>query len=355
MAIEISATDLKAMENFARTRGLQFRQDGRNTRIIAPPANTAARSRQVTTKEVMQGNVMKEIRKNGIKAFVSNLLGRKDTEKERRRFLQSYYNCVLPKEVHAAVEMAIIAVLNRHMFEEWGLFEHFEKGLTNSILLYGKPGTGKTMICESIAAILDKNLIKVSSGDIQSPMPGKTERNIRDVFANAKKNDAIIMFDECDSVLYDRDSVGPILGAETNTLLTEIERFEGTIVLTTNRLHVLDKAMQRRIMAKVHVPEPNKEARMQIWKNLLPPKMPIEPLDFDMLSDMEMTGGDIKNAIFLSAKEAISHYQDKVTKINVLNAVKSVLDSKNEYAKTRPRRVGEEEIRSSLSKVLRSG
>ena len=132
------------------------------------------------------------------------------------------------------IDEALTVVLNSDKFEEWGINEHFEKGLTNSILLYGPPGTGKTMVSESIASVLGLNLMKMGTGDIQSNIPGKTEQNITDCFKQAKDEKAVLLLDECDSLLYDRNAVGAILSAEINHLLGEIENFDGIVVLTTN-------------------------------------------------------------------------------------------------------------------------
>lgn len=283
--------------------------------------------------------------------FVKNLL-KSEPDKTRAKWLRTFENCILPQDVRDAVDEAITTVLQADKFDEWGINEHFEKGLTNSILLFGPPGTGKTMITESIAAVLGKNMMKLSSGDIQSNIPGQTERNIKDSFEKAAKNDAVLLLDECDSILADRSTVGAILAAEINALLTEIERFEGVVVMTTNRRHTLDPALQRRIISSVELSEPTLEARKQIWKKLIPKKMPIaKDVDTDKLAIVGLTGGEIKNAILVAAKKAIAKNASGVSMKNFLAAVESIHKAKAEYASTRPQRVRSSTVGSTTDTV----
>lgn len=275
---------------------------------------------------------------SSVTEYVKKLIGI-ETDGERRKWLQTFDNCILPKDVRDAIDEALTVILQSHMFDDWGINEHFEKGLTNSILLYGPPGTGKTMVAESIAAVLDKNIMVIGSGELQSNIPGQTEKNIQKAFQQATKENAVLMFDECDSILADRNHVGTILAAEINCLLQEIERFEGVCVLTTNRLHSLDPALQRRIIAKVELGQPSMEAREQIWKKLLPPKMPIEELDYKELAAAELTGGEIKNAILLSARKAIARNETMVSRKTFQEAIAGVVKAKTDYARTRPRAV----------------
>ncbi len=281
------------------------------------------------------GKVLEYKPGSGIRAFVRELL-KTDIDKERIRWLKTFENCILPKHVQEAVDEAITVVLMRDKLVEWGLTEHFEKGLTNSILIYGPPGTGKTMISESIAAVLGKNLMKITTSSIQSNVPGETERNIEKSFKKAKNENAVVLFDECDSILSNRDDVGTIMAAEINCFLTEIERFDGECILTTNRLHTLDPALQRRIIAKVKLDTPNQQARKQIWGKLIPKKLPLDKeVNFNDLAKDVLTGGEIKNSILIAARKAIAKNKDNVTHKNFEDAIDSILDAKEDYAKTR--------------------
>jgi SpoVK/Ycf46/Vps4 family AAA+-type ATPase len=271
-----------------------------------------------------------------IEKYVTGLLKTENKNTTRYKWLKTFNNCILPQEVKSLIEECLIVVLRSDRFEEWGLNSHFEKGITNAILLYGDPGTGKSMVGESIAGILNKNILKIDSGVIQSNVPGETERNIKENFELAKKDNAVLFLDECDSLLYNRDCVGAIQSSEINTLLTEIENFNGVVVLTTNRLYKLDPALQRRIIAKVNIPLPSQKAREQIFKKLIPPKLPLNSdVDIKELSKYELSGGEIKNTILLASRKAIAKNEDNVKMAFFLDAVNGVIKSKNEYNYTK--------------------
>ena len=91
------------------------------------------------------------------------------------------------------------------------------------------------MCAEAISQMIGKDFAILGTKDIQSSVPGQTERNIQIAFQRAKDNDLVLILDECDSLVFSRDTVGGILAAEINCLLTEIERFDGICILTTNR------------------------------------------------------------------------------------------------------------------------
>ena len=271
-----------------------------------------------------------------IEDYINEIL-KVEKDESRIKWLKIYNRCVLPYEVKCQIEEAITVVLSKDKFEEWGINKHFEKGITNSILIYGPPGTGKTMISETIASVLGKNLMKLGVADVESNVPGKTERNIKEAFKNAKDNDAVIMLDECDTLLANRNSVGVIMGGQINALLTELENFSGVCILTTNRIHELDDALSRRIISKIKLDMPNKEQRESIWKSSIPNEMPIKDIDFDLLSEAELSGGEIKNCVLLSARRAISQAKDKVEMEQFINAIKIELNYKKDFQQSKPK------------------
>ena len=179
--------------------------------------------------------------------------------------------------------------------------------------------------------------MKLGVADVESNVPGKTERNIKEAFKNAKDNDAVIMLDECDTLLANRNSVGVIMGGQINALLTELENFSGVCILTTNRIHELDDALSRRIISKIKLDMPNKEQRESIWKSSIPNEMPIKDIDFDLLSEAELSGGEIKNCVLLSARRAISQAKDKVEMEQFINAIKIELNYKKDFQQSKPK------------------
>ncbi|MGB5852991.1 MAG: AAA family ATPase [Rhodanobacter sp.] len=120
------------------------------------------------------------------------------------------------------------------------------------MLLHGLPGTGKTAFGKAIAERLDRPLLQRQASALLSSWVGGTERNLREMFDEARQGNGILLLDEADSFLCDR--TGTRVHWETthtNELLTQIETFDGVLICTTNRLDNLDPAALRRFDLKV--------------------------------------------------------------------------------------------------------
>lgn len=229
----------------------------------------------------------------------------------------------------------IVAVLKQNdkkdlIFTEWGLGETIEYGKGMTYLFYGPPGTGKTWGASCIAKATGKELLVVGAAEIQSSEPGGANRNIQDAFKHAREQNKVLMLDECDSLITTRASVGMVLGSEINTLLTEIERFEGICILTTNRVETLDEALERRISLIVEFPEPDYEQRVQIWEQLIPDKLPLaDDVEEEKLAELKLTGGQIKNVLLNAARFAAAEDKEEVSMAYFEMAAARVRKSKN--------------------------
>lgn len=236
---------------------------------------------------------------------------------------------------------SIKAAISQHknsvkIFEEWGFNDTFEKGTAVSLLFYGIPGTGKTLMAQAITEELKKKLMVISTGDLETAEPGGFERKVKKVFKDAKKNEDVILFDECDSLLVDRNFLGAIMAAQVNSILTEIENFEGVVIFTTNRLGKLDPALERRITAKIEFSFPTKEERVQIWRRLIPKKCPLsKDVDLKKLAEFPLPGGNIKNCVLNAARQAAYLKEDKISHQRFLDAVEQELQSIQEFSAAR--------------------
>ncbi|MBU4246376.1 MAG: CDC48 family AAA ATPase [Nanoarchaeota archaeon] len=162
---------------------------------------------------------------------------------------------------------------------EWPLKhpEAFTKmGITppKGILLYGLPGTGKTLIAKAVAHEGGLNFISVKGPELHSKWVNESEKHIRDLFKRAKQvAPVIIFFDEIDALAPRRDAHGnEMFNKPVAQLLTELDGLEGLkgviVIGATNRPDMLDPALLRpgRFDRHVEVPLPDKASRKKIFE-----------------------------------------------------------------------------------------
>lgn len=235
----------------------------------------------------------------------------------------------------ATAKQEIIAVVKQHqnhdkLFTDWGLGDTIEYGRGMTFMFYGPPGTGKTWGANCIAKAMDRELLVLSAAEIQSSEPGAANRAIKQAFATAKQKDMILFIDECDSIIANRADLGMVLASEVNTLLTEIEKFEGVAILATNRIESMDEALERRISLIVEFPFPNQKQRAEIWTKLLPKKLPLQKgITAEDLAKVELSGGQIKNVILQAARLALGSDSKEVTPEHFKAAIARIKKSKN--------------------------
>lgn len=216
------------------------------------------------------------------------------------------------------------------IFKEWGFGKIFEKGTAISLLLYGPPGTGKTLMAQAIADKYSKKLITISTAEIQTPEPGGAERALAKYFDEHPHD--VLLFDECDSLIADRQRVGMIMAAQINALLTGLEKFKGIAIFTTNRLGVLDPAFDRRVSLKLEFPMPTPELRAKIWQRMFPKECPLEKdIDWTALAQIEIAGGHIKNVVLKAARRAAASGADKITSAVIWEALEQEVESLAAY------------------------
>lgn len=239
----------------------------------------------------------------------------------------------LPEEQYRKLENICAMLKNRDkVMNQWGFLQKYSYGNGISILLYGAPGTGKTMAAQVIASELHMPLYRVDLSALISKYIGETQKNIAKVFDRAKQLNGILLFDEADALFARRNEVSDAqdkyANAETAYLLQRIEESEGICILTTNLLQNFDEAFRRRITYMLHFPMPDVLQREQIWKKVFPEDAPLEAgIDFVMLAEnFELSGAAIRNAAMQSAWNA-SVESECIRMQDILQAVE------NEYRK----------------------
>ena len=121
---------------------------------------------------------------------------------------------------------------------------------SNSILLHGRPGSGKTMLARSIAKRLNKDLVKLDLSTTISSYLGKTGSNIKKVLNYARQTGSVLLLDEFDAIAKRRDDISDLgeIKRVVNVLLIELENWpvSSVLIATTNHPELLDKAIWRR-------------------------------------------------------------------------------------------------------------
>jgi len=211
---------------------------------------------------------------------------------------------------------------------EWPLKypDVFKKAGTNpskGILLYGKPGTGKTLLAKAVANESGVNFISIKGPQLISRYVGESERGVRETFRTAKHAAPTILFlDEIDSLVPRRGSSSTdahVTERVISQFLTEmdgIEELKGVVVLAaTNRLDLVDPAILRsgRFDFLFELPLPDEKTREEIFKIHTKNKPLAEDVDLTKLAKEAdgRTGSDIEFVCRKASMLAVREYIER--------------------------------------------
>jgi len=135
------------------------------------------------------------------------------------------------------------------------------------LCLYGAPGTGKSAFGKYISDRLNRPLHLKKGSDLMSMYVGGTEKNIARAFNEAKEDKAVLVFDEVDSFLQDRQNAKQSWEVtQVNEMLTQMENYNGIFIATTNLMDGLDPASLRRFDMKMQFNYLDKKQRVAIFE-----------------------------------------------------------------------------------------
>lgn len=200
------------------------------------------------------------------------------------------------------------------LYEDFGLGEIDPYGGRTAINLYGPPGTGKSFAAEAIANELGMGLIRANYAEIESKFVGDTPKNIKAAFQKARETNAVLFFDEADSILGRRlsnitQSTDHAVNVSRSVMLLELDRFSGVTVFATNLASNYDPAFVRRILGHIEMPLPDEQARLRLWRYHIPSRLPVQLSEADwarlVFETHGLAGGDILNSVVSAASSAL--------------------------------------------------
>jgi transitional endoplasmic reticulum ATPase len=206
------------------------------------------------------------------------------------------------------------------------------KIMNMNLLFYGPPGTGKSALARYIAERIDREIICKRISDLMDPYVGMTEKNIRNAFFEAEREEAVLVIDEADSLLFSRDrAVRSWEISQTNEFLTQMEHFKGILICTTNRLNDLDQASLRRFNNKIGFRNLTSSGNLIFYKKILL-SLVGSPLDKNSESSL-LALSDLAPGDFKTVRDKYYFYpQQDLSHQKMINALRKEAEIKNPYS-----------------------
>jgi len=209
----------------------------------------------------------------------------------------------LDEEVRRIREMVELPLKHPEIFARLGIDP--PKG----VLLYGPPGSGKTLLAKAVANESEASFILLNGPECMSKFYGESEKKIRDIFTEAEKNSpAIIFIDEMDAIAPKREeSYGEVERRVVSQLLTVMDGLKGrgrvVVIGATNRPDAIDPALRRggRFDREISIGVPDKKGRLSILK-IHTRNMPIKEINLEKYA--ELTHGFVGADLSALCKEA---------------------------------------------------
>ncbi len=252
----------------------------------------------------------------------------------------------LKEEIETIREMIEVPMRYPQVFKKLGVSP--PKG----VLLYGSPGTGKTLLAKAVANETEANFVHLAGPEIMSKWYGQSEENLRNVFKDAQQNaPSIIFIDEIDAIAPAREEVsGEVEKRVVSQLLTLMDgleaRGEVVVIAATNRPEALDPALRRpgRFDREIQIGVPDRAGRKEILQ-IHTRGMPLtEKVNLDKMADIThgYSGADLNALAKEAAMRALRRIMPELKKLKDEEITKDILDKIQ---------VNEEDFEDAMKKV----
>ena len=282
----------------------------------------------------------------------------------------SFDRVILPYDVLEKIQEALgVLECESKVFDQWGLYE-IQPHPSTALSFYGPSGTGKTMAAEAIASKLGKKILKVSYADVESKYHGEGPKMVKAIFLAAKKNDAVLFFDEADSLLSKRltnvsQGSEQAINSMRSQLLICLEEFRGIVIFATNLVVNYDQAFLTRLIS-VEFKNPDIETRKRIWD------VHIRPLDdgkrhklniplakdvntMELADKYDFVGREIRNAVVDACVRVALDNRNEVSQADFIKACEKILEEKIALAKAQDHKKSTDIIKNAIKAKLNEG
>jgi transitional endoplasmic reticulum ATPase len=214
-------------------------------------------------------------------------------------------------------------------FQAKGLYAKFKRKAGGGVLMYGPPGCGKTMLARATAQECNASFHAVEISEILSRWVGESEKRMKQIFENARRQaPAILFFDEVEALARKRSFNESNIDSMVSVFLSEFDGLngnnEGVLVLAaTNVPWSVDAAFRRpgRFDRTLFVPPPDREARAAILRKHLVAVPQVSSLDVVTIADQTagFSGADLAELVATACDLAIdeSLAADKVEPVTL--------------------------------------
>ncbi|EPF2927892.1 AAA family ATPase [Vibrio navarrensis] len=209
----------------------------------------------------------------------------------------------LSEENETTVDSFLAYLFKKEQLQELGI------PINPTLLLHGKPGTGKSKLANYLAAKLELPLVTARADALISSYLGSTSKNIRSLLEYAQNEPCVLFLDEFDAIAKARDDKNEIgeLKRVVVSLLQNIDNLSDTIlVAATNHVHLLDPAIGRRFHYKLELLAPKERERRNLLSSLLSKfELVSSGMDLCVAASDGMTGAEIEMATYEYLRYAV--------------------------------------------------
>ncbi len=279
---------------------------------------------------------------NPLKALAGNQPGTFETDLERPNI--TFENVGGMESVKEQIRMKII-----HPIANADLFKAYGKTVGGGLLLYGPPGCGKTFLARATAGEVNARFLSIGLHDILGMWVGESEKNLHELFDQARSNKpSVLFFDEVDALAAKRSDMRQSASRHTiNQFLAELDGVDQSndgvlIMAATNAPWHLDSAFRRpgRFDRILFVPPPDFEARVEIIKLMLKDK-PSDQIDYKAIASKtaDFTGADLKAVVDQAVENTLNEAMksgnlEPIRTSDLLKSAKKVKPSAKEWFAT---------------------